>query len=174
MKITWFGGSTFRIQIGGQVVVVDPHLAPAAIDQTELVSGADQVVAIALVRAAVDPVQWRPRVAQRVLDVGDNVRPVQAVGIGPDSLLIDGDDDMPLLLAGGGLGLLGRWAEKAVVVLFGQDLEGRAGELLDASHPRLIALAGEEAEIGRAFDALRDRLDGTGLVALEAGLAVEA
>ena len=24
MKLTWFGGSTFRVQIGGQVVAIDP------------------------------------------------------------------------------------------------------------------------------------------------------
>jgi hypothetical protein len=37
-----------------------------------------------------------------------------------------------------------------------------------------VALAGPEAEIDAAFERVRSRLDGTGLVALEPGLAVEA
>ena len=39
--------------------------------------------------------------------------------------------------------------------------------------PRLIALAGNESAVDLAIPALRDALDGAGLVALEAGMALE-
>jgi hypothetical protein len=59
------------------------------------------------------------------------------------------------------------------VVLIGEGLAGRGCKLLERAAPRLIALAGSESEMDAAFEALRDRLDGTGLIALERGLAVE-
>lgn len=174
MKLTWFGGSTFRIQIGGQVLVVDPEAAPDGIDRSELVSGADQVLAMRKGGKPADLQTWRPRPAQRLLDIGDALRPVQVWSVGECGLLVDGDDDRPLLLAVGVLPEPGRWADKAVVVLAGSDLADRAERLLDAVAPALVALAGREAEIDAALDRVRDRLDGTGLIALEPALAVEA
>lgn len=47
MKLTWFGGTTIRIYIGGQIFVVDPQLAPDDIDRAEAVSGADRVLRLA-------------------------------------------------------------------------------------------------------------------------------
>jgi hypothetical protein len=173
VKITWFGGSTFRIQIGGQVVVVDPQGAPDGIDRSELVSGADQVTALGSAPMVADMSGWRPRPAERLLDAGDRLRPVEIWSLGPRCLLVDGDDDMPLLLAGDVSPPLGRWAERGVIVLCGTDLAARAGALLAPRAPKLVALAGDDAEIGAAFNALPALLDGTGLVALEAGLAVE-
>ncbi len=174
MKLTWFGGSTFRIQIGGRIVVVDAQAAADGIDRNELVSGADHVVALDDPRPEADPASWKRRPAERLLDAGDSQRPLQFWSMDGAGLLIDGDDDMPLLLLGRGSPPLGRWAEKAVIVLAGGDLAGRATALLAEVHPRLIALAGDEAEIGGAIDAVRDRLDGTALLALEPGLAVES
>ena len=64
----------------------------------------------------------------------------------------------------------GRWSSEAVVVAFaGSDI----GAVLDAFRPKLMALAVPEAEVDRTIAALRDQLDGTGLVALEPGLALE-
>jgi hypothetical protein len=174
MKLTWFGGSTFRIQIGGQVVVVDAQAAPAGIDRNELVSGADRVLGPGEGVTPVDAAAWRPRPAEPLLDAGDTLRPVDVWSVGGSGLLIDGDDDRPLLLAGEALPKLGRWADKAVVVLSGADLVERARVLLAGASPSLVALAGAEAEVDAAFERVRDHLDGTGLVALEPGLAVEA
>jgi L-ascorbate metabolism protein UlaG (beta-lactamase superfamily) len=42
MKLTWFGGTTLRIHIGGQILVSDPAYAPAAVEEAELVSGANR------------------------------------------------------------------------------------------------------------------------------------
>jgi hypothetical protein len=174
VKLTWFGGSTFRIQIGGQVVVMDAQNAPERIDRGELVSGADRVVAAGEGVVPVDAGLWRPRPAERLLDAGDTLRQVEVWSVGASGLLIDGDDDRPLLLAAGDLPELGRWIDKAVVVLIGGRLADRADGLLAAASPALVALAGPEAEIDTAFERVRSRLDGTGLVALEPGLAVEA
>lgn len=174
MKLTWFSGSTFRIQIGGQVVVLNAQDVPEGIDRSELVSGADRVVATGEGVATVDASLWRPRPAERLLDAGETLRPVEIWSVGASGLLIDGDDDRPLLLAAGDVPALGRWVDKAVVVLMGGGLADRAEGLLAAASPSLVALAGPEAEIDAAFERVRSRLDGTGLVALEPGLAVEA
>lgn len=174
MKLTWFGGTTFRIQIGGQVVVVDPEAAPDGIDRSELVSGADHVVAMRGGGKPVDLQSWRPRAAERLLDAGDAVRPLELWSVGGSGLLIDGDVDRPLLLAAENVPTLGRWADKAVMVLAGSALADRAERLLAAAGPALVALAGSEADVDATLDRVRDRLDGTGLIALEPGLAVEA
>ncbi|MNL39943.1 hypothetical protein D3C87_1622530 [compost metagenome] len=174
MKLTWFGGSTFRVQIGGQVVAIDPQSAPAGIDQGELVSGADRVVTFGESFAAAEALTWRPRAAERLVDAGDTMRPVRLWTVGPGSLLIEGDDEMPLLFLDGPVPALGRWGDSAVVVLLAQGLAARAAALFEARSPRLVALAGGESEVGEAFEAVRPMLDGTGLVALEPGLAVEA
>jgi hypothetical protein len=174
VKLTWFGDATFRIQIGGQVLVIEPEAAPDGIDRGELVSGADQVLAMRKGGKQVDLETWRPRPAQRLLEAGDALRPVQVWSVDDCGLLIDGDDDRPLLLSVGALPKPGRWADKAVVVLAGNELADRAERLLDAVAPTLVALAGREAEIDAALDRVRDRLDGTGLIALEPALAVEA
>ena len=47
MKLTWFGGTTFRVYVGGKVLVVDAEGVPGGIDRTELVSGADRVFGLA-------------------------------------------------------------------------------------------------------------------------------
>ncbi|MNL79955.1 hypothetical protein D3C87_2066770 [compost metagenome] len=62
-----------------------------------------------------------------------------------------------------------------MVALFGpgERLVALGEALLDDTPPRLLALAGDEAAVDSAISALRDRLDATGLVALEAGLALE-
>lgn len=174
MKLTWFGGTTFRIQIGGQVLVVDPEAAPEGIDRSELVSGADHVVPMREGGNPTDPQSWRPRAAERLLDAGDAGRPLQVWSVGGTGLLIDGDDDRPLLLTTEDVPTLGRWGDRAVIVLAGSGLADRAERLLAEAHPALVALAGSDGEVDVTLDRVRDRLDGTGLVALELGLAVEA
>jgi hypothetical protein len=70
---------------------------------------------------------------------------------------------------------LGRWADQAVILLVGNGEElaqmGRA--ILSHRAPRLLALAGDDKALDHAIPALRDKLDGTGLVALEQGMALE-
>lgn len=176
MKLTWFGGTTIRIHIGGAILVLDPQSAPQAIDAAELVSGADQVItAFGAQLDGIDGATWKPRKVPRLLDEGDAPAPVDAWSAGSGVVLIDAIGEAPLLLVSGSMPVLGRWAETAVVVLFGDGaaLVTLGTQVLAGRAPRLLALAGNEAAVDLAIEALRDRLDGTGLVALEAGLALE-
>jgi hypothetical protein len=61
------------------------------------------------------------------------------------------------------------------VVLFGAgEMAGAIGTaLLNVSRPKLIALADAEDAIDGAVEALREHLEGAGLIALEEGMAVE-
>lgn len=172
MKLTWFGGSAFRIHLGGQVVVIEPNDAPKKVEQSELTGGADRIVSFSDSLPTANAETWRPRRPQRLLDAGDALRPVDVCSLGDNAIVLDADDEQPLLVIAGDSRRPGRWASSAVMVLAGPDLATRATALLQSA-PRLIALAGTETEIDAAFVALRPHLDNTGLIALEPGLAVE-
>lgn len=174
MKITWFGGTTLRIHIGGQIVVVDADAAPEGIDQYELVGGADRLTALAGDLPHADGTTWKPRPARRLLDEDGTLRNPELWSIGAGTLLVDADGEAPLLVIGGAVPALGRWAQGAVVVVLGETLAERAGRLLDAGGSRLLVLGGSEAELDAALAQISGRLDGTGLMALEPGLALES
>lgn len=176
MKLTWFGGTTIRIHIGGAILVVDPAGAPDGIDAAELVSGADMVIdGFGASLPGVDASRWKPRKPARLLDEAETPPAVEAWSAGAEAVLVDAVGEPPLLLVAGAVPPLARWAERAVVALFGDStaLVRHAEAVLDDTPPRLLALAGDEAAVDAAIPALRDRLDGTGLVSLEAGLALE-
>jgi hypothetical protein len=176
MKLTWFGGTTIRIHIGGAILVVDAVGAPAGIDAAELVSGADQVIAeFGADLTQLDPTGWKPRKQPRLLDDDGAMPSVEAWSVGEASLLVDALGEAPLLLVAGAVPALGRWAESAAVVLFGdgERLAALGATLLEATSPRLLVLAGEEEALDAAIPLLRDQLDGTSLVALQARLALE-
>ena len=176
MKLTWFGGTTLRIYLGGMILVIDAASAPEGIDRAELVSGADQVVeGFGAALGAVDPATWRPRKPARMIGEEADTPLMQAWKAGDGAILVEAIGEPPLLLARGRLPALGRWAGEAVVVLFGDGAQMSAlGEqLLGGTQPQLIGLAGGEQAVDAAIGALRDQLDGAGLVALEAGLALE-
>jgi hypothetical protein len=174
MKLTWFRATAFRIQIGGQIVVVDAHAAPEEVDGAELISGANRVVSLDENLAPANGGTWRPRAAQRLLESGGELRPLGLYSIGAGSLLIDADEDRPLLVLEGDVLELGHWVSQAVIILCGTGLAERAERLIAGSSPRLIALAASDREVDATFAALRDKLGDTGLIALEPGLAVEA
>lgn len=177
MKLTWFGGTTIRIHIGGAILVVDPAGAPEGIDAAELVSGADRVIAgFGAELPEVDAAAWQPRRQPRLVDEDTTPPLVEAWLADRGVVLIEAVGEPPLLLLAGLPPPLGRWAENAVAVAFGdeaRDLVGLSDALLAERAPRLLALASGEGAIDTAITALRDRLDGTGLVSLEAGLALE-
>ncbi|KKC39220.1 hypothetical protein WH87_03025 [Devosia epidermidihirudinis] len=175
MKLTWFGGTTVRIHVGGAILVGDAKGAPARIDRTELVSGADRVFALDGADLPVaDGASWKPRRQARLLDEGE-VLPEVLLWSVTGGVLVDAIGEAPLLLASDDLGELGRWADGAVVVLFGDGaaLSARGQAVLDARTPKVIALAAGEDDVDIAIAALRDRLDGTGLFSLEPGMALE-
>lgn len=176
MKLTWFGGTTLRIYIGGLILVLDADGAPAGIDAAELVAGADSVVAdFGAALPAVDLESWKPQKPARALDEGTEVAQLRCWSAGHDAMLVEAGGEPPLLLLRGDVSALGRWADGAVVVLCGDGARIAATGLgvLQQRAPRLLALAGDEAAVDLAVGALRASLDGTSLVALEAGLALE-
>ena len=142
------------------------------VDEREVISGADRVVRLGDV-PRVDARSWKPRAMQRLLEA-DGVRPVEVWSGGDGVLIVDADDERPLVLVTESVPEVGRWAANAVVVAAGAALVETAQAVMDQIGPRLIALAGAEADVEVAFAAVRNRLDGTGLIALEHGLAVEA
>ena len=172
MKLTWFGGTTLRVYVGGEIVVVDADQAPAGVDRSELLAGADRVVAMGGTEQ-IDPALWRPRPVPRAID---EALPVEAVSIGPAALLISAAGELPLVILGAGEPpRFGRWADGAVVVLTSgrESLVAEAKALLDVARPRLIALAVDEQTLETTIAELSEHLDGAGLVSLEPGLALE-
>lgn len=174
MKLTWFGGTTLRVYIGGQIVVIDALGAPAGIDQQELTAGADHSVALAAPDVLViDPSTWKPKPPTRLMDEATQPELLTA---GPGTLVIDAPGEPPLLVTNAAdLPHIGRWANGAVFLLVGHRGIALAGDLLARHlvHPRLIILAADETTIETAVARLADHLDGTSLVSLEPGLALE-
>lgn len=172
MKLTWFGNGSFRIHAGGAIVVIDAGSASHGVNRAELVSGADIVVAPGDSLPPADGLAWKARPVARLLDEGAEPRPPELYGLGEGALLLDADGERPLLVLTGPVPALGRWAERSVMVVAGTALSERAQRLAESA-PRLLVLAGAEDEIDAAFSVLRGGLDGTGLMALERGMAVE-
>ena len=178
MKLTWFGGTTIRIYIGGQIFVADPQLAPEGIDRAELEAGANRVLRLAGADEALvdlDPAEWRPRRIPRAIDEEGPPPPVHAYRIAPGAMLLDAVGEPPLVVVSDQAPSFGRWADGAVVMLLGvgEAMSALAEGLLDASRPKLIALAGDEIAIDFAVAALKENLGGAGLVSMEKGLALE-
>jgi hypothetical protein len=179
MKLTWFAGTTVRIHIGGQILVTDADGAPGFIDRRELLSGADRSFSFAAGDEGlpvIDPAKWRPRTPSKILDdtPADNTVRIQRIGTG--AMLIDAVGEPPLvLICDADAPRFGRWADDAVVVLFGAGgtLVAIGAQLLELARPKLIALAADEQAIDPAIEALREHLAGAALVSLEPGLALE-
>ena len=174
MKLTWFGGTTLRVYLGGEIVVIDADKAPAGVDRGEVLAGADRVVRLADASIpSVDPAGWRPKPAPRAID---QVPPLEVLRIGSGALLVAAAGEPPLVILGPGEApRYGRWADGAVVVLT-SGREGLVAEvtvLLDVARPRLIVLAADEQTLDMAVDELAEHLDGAGLASLEPGLALE-
>jgi hypothetical protein len=170
MKLTWFGGTTIRIHIGGKILVADAT-GVGGVDPEELVSGADATFALDGSLPEIDPVLWQPGRPGSMLDE-DALGEVTTHGL-EGGALIAAIGEAPLLLLSRAVPKAGRWARDAVIVVFGTEGDRLAADALDAFGPRLIAVAGPDAVVERTFSALHGRLDGTGLVALEAGMALE-
>ncbi|MDB5536858.1 MAG: hypothetical protein JWQ65_1733 [Devosia sp.] len=176
MKLTWFGGTTMRVHIGGAMLVIDAAGAPAGIDRTELVSGADRQVSFADLDGldAIDPARWAPRKVPALIDESD----LPAVAVyreGDTAILLDAVGEQPLLIVTGQIERMGRWAANGVVVVAGasEALPGLAANVLERLGPKLIAVAGPEAAVDAVILRVKDELHGTGLMALEPGLALE-
>ena len=179
MKLTWFAGTTVRIHIGGQILVADADGAPGSIDRRELLSGADRSFSLVTDDTSlpnIDPAKWRPRTPAKFLDAPPADNTVRIQRIGAAAMLIDAIGEPPLVLIGGvEAPRFGRWADNAVVTLFGdgEAIVAIGTVLLEIARPKLIALAADEQAIDLAIEALREHLAGAALMSLEPGLALE-
>jgi hypothetical protein len=173
MKLTWFGGTTFRIHIGGQMIVVDREGAPERIDSAELVSGADQIVDLADAFLQIDPRKWSPRRVEALIDEGATMPGVVVHRLAATAVLIEAAGEPPLVIATGDVPEAGRWGREAVVVIAGRNLPRTAASVVNEIGPRLIAIAGGEHVIEDTIAAVRDLLEDTGLMAMEPALALE-
>lgn len=178
MKLTWFGGTTIRVHIGGEILVGDPGGARGEVDRGELISGADRTFGLAEDDATIpmmEPASWRPRAMPRAIDATAPSE-VLVYRLGDGAVLVDAPGEPPLvLLTHGTPPRLGRWSIDSVVVLFhaSEELVAVASVLLEVSPPRLLALAADEAAVDLAIAELAEHLDGTALVSMEPGQAVE-
>lgn len=177
MKLTWFGGTTLRVYLGGAILVVDPHGAPKSVDRTELLAGAGHVVSLGDDSKVplIDPTHWRPRPPVRAVDDTGAVD-IDLLRLAPHTLLAAAAGEPPLVILGAGdAPRFGRWADGAVIVLTSarEALVAEATVLLDVARPRLVALALDEDRLDAAIAAIAEHLGGAGLVSLEPGLALE-
>lgn len=170
MRLFWFGGTTVRVHIGGEMLVGDADGVLVGVDRAELVSGTNQEFSLdGFGLPVIDPAGWTPRRVRRAID--DTVaEPVKIFSIGTGAVLIDAVGEPPLVLVSVEPTAAGRWARDAVVVSFaGSD----ANAVLDAYGPKLLALAVDPDTADEIIPTIEDRLDGSGLVVLEPGLALE-
>lgn len=173
MKLTWFGKTCLRLHAGGAIIVFDPDAASDGFDPGELVAGADRVVDGLDDLPATDAKAFRPRAALRLIEETDRPRAPEIWRLAPGAAVVDADGERPLILLWGDLPELGRWAERAVVVVMGEGLAQKALTLVETNAPRLMALAGGDAEVDAVFAGLGGRTGETALLALEPALAVE-
>ena len=173
MKLTWFGGTTMRIHIGGAMLVVDADGAPERIDHTELLSGADRAFRLDDDLVQVEPGQFQPRRPAALIEAGDEPQEVRVYRLAAGAVLVEAAGEPPLIIATGEMPRIGRWGRDAVVVVAGGRLEATAASVVEQVGPRLLAVAGSDGAVEAVITALRDRLDGTGLMALEPALALE-
>lgn len=173
MRITWFGGSTFRLYLGGNIVVVDPDAAPAGIDRAELAAAADRTIAASGEGLPVLDTEWKPRRRRREIDEPESRPPLRIFRLEGGGVLLDAAEKSPLVL-GNGETAWGSFAENSVVVLHGpgENIPEAALRLLAAARPRLIALAGIPSDA--AFSAIAAAIRDTPFQVLETGLALEA
>jgi hypothetical protein len=171
MKLTWFGGTTLRIHIGGRILVVEPA-GISGVDEAELASGADRVFGLLDEMPQVDAQSWVPRSVPTLLSE-DEPPAVSVYRLELTAVLIDAVGEPPLVLASGPISVTGRWGTSAIVVVLGPEPNRTAFGVLDVLVPRLIAVAGDEAAVGSILGSIGDRLGGTGFMAMEPGLALE-
>ncbi len=173
MRIAWFGGSAFRLYLGGSIIVTDPDAAPASVDSAELVAAADRTVAASGIGLPLLDAAWRPQRRRREIDEPVSPPGLRLFRLDGGGLLLDAPGDGPLIVVSATT-VWDRFADNAVAVLYGpaDDLPDAVQRLCTAARPRLIALAAAPSE--QDFTAITAAARGTPLQVLEHGLALEA
>lgn len=176
MKITWFGGSTFRIYTGGQIIVADAELAPSDLAHEELVAGADTLLTLAGGTSYLPPFHaenWHAKQRLRLIDQQEE-NAVSISGVAGTGVLVESTSERPLLLLPHPQDDMRNVISNAFVVLFGapQGIEESVAKLLSQVRPPLIGLATEELSASQ-MSALAQMANGVSIQVLEHGLALE-
>ncbi len=171
MKLTWLGDQTWRVYLGGKIVLVHRGAAPAQIDAHEASSGADAIVDLddnELPDFNPDQVQLVPR---RLIDqTNDTELHLSRFAAG---LFLVAPDEPPLFLAPGTGAAWGRFADDTVVVLDAERIVEQARAVFAEVRPKLVALAVEDIS-DRDFAAIAADAGRSAVQMLEPGLALEA
>ena len=116
---------------------------------------------------------FAPRKATSFID-SDAEPPLALFRFGASGLFVDPPGDSPVILCGGSAEW-GRFADSAVVILFGAgtDQPARLEALTRLSRPRLVAIATGDFS-SALFADFATALQGTPLQIMEPGLALEA
>lgn len=175
MKLTWFGAETFRIYIGGKIVVSDGAGTVKGFDAQELRAGADFMID-AQVRAAL-PVfageTWRKPAPVRLFDDREP-GPLDLFSFGNTGLVLADIHDGVLIVAPADSADWGRFADGSVIVFFG-DADACIASvkaLAFRARPKLIALAIADVD-EKQMQAFASAASGTPMHVLEPGLALE-
>lgn len=177
MKITWFGGTTFRLYVGGRIFVTDADKAPSGVDPHEVAAAADYKVDLTDRIADfpfLDAENWERRRPLRVIDAPEEDI-FELYTISGEGIFIDEPEEGPVIIAPAGETAWGHFADDAVVILFGESAAVSEGikSLTVAARPKLIAIATSQlsdVEIGALSKACRK----CPMQVLEAGLSLEA
>jgi len=177
MKITWFGGSTLRIYVGGRIFVTDHERAPEGVDPHEVSAAADYTINLSdgiIEFPYLDMESRKEQRPRRLIDMPQELV-ASLYTIEGEALFIDEPQEGPVIVAPGGQTAWGHFADNAVVVLYGKPeavLEG-AQSLLVAARPKLIAIAADGFSQDQ-LDVLALTCGNCALQVLEQGFSVEA
>jgi len=176
MKITWFGGSTFRLYVGGKIFVTDADKAPDGINAHEVAAAADHRIDLSDGIADfpyLDAENWTPRRPRRALDMPDE-QLYELYTISGEALFIDEPEEGPVIVAPAGQTAWGRFADNGVIVLYGaaHQLAGDISNLILAARPKLLMVA-----VDGLTDALIGEIspvaNGCAVQIMEPGLSLE-
>lgn len=176
MKITWFGGTTFRIYVGGRIFVTDAGKAPGTANMHEVAAAADYRIDLGGEKPAfplLDAENWRRRKPLRLVDA-----PAEEVfdlyTLSGEAIFIDEPEEGPVVLAPARDTAWGRFADDAVLILHG-DAEALAEGVRSVTaiaRPRLIAIAAPEMDDAQV-QAIAGLCGGCAIQVLERGLPLE-
>lgn len=172
MKITWFGGTIFRLYVGGKIVVVDGQKS----SDVEVGAAADHTIDLQNGLSALDafePSVPSRKVRRSLLEEADApVLKLQHIDNAALRLSESGEDDVVLAT---GLVPWGRFADGGVIILAGHAdaMMDAAENLFSAARPRLLALAVSDLDDAQ-FGHLAQICGDCAVQVLEPGLALEA
>lgn len=139
MKLTWFGGETFRLYLGGKIVLVRNGPLPPGIDVTEAGAGADQQIDLSASSLAPFSPDRLTRAPTRLID--QTPAPDLRISAFADGVCLIAPDEPTVFIAPAETAEWGRFADNAVIVLTGVDLAPKARTILTTARPKLLALA---------------------------------